>query len=73
MKSYLSRFIEDSQTSSVQGGSSINPNYMNVIRESPRLRERRQKLRDKRDLLMRMEFDSQNAGRQRNEMISFIN
>ncbi len=47
-------------------------NYMNVIRESPRLRERRQQLKDKKDLLMRMDFND-HGGRQKTEIVTFIN
>jgi len=69
LKSYISKFIEDSSYQ-----STTKANYMNVIRESPRLREQRQQLKDKREALMRMEFDTtRDAGRQRSQMVSFIN
>ena len=71
LKSYISKFIEDS---SYQQSTTAKANYMNVIRESPRLREQRQQLKDKREVLMRMEFDTtRDAGRQRSQMVSFIN
>jgi hypothetical protein len=71
-KSYLSKFDESTELVNSFSAAPSNPRaYMKIIKESPRLKQRRMDLKDQKRELLRMEFDTR---RQRqSEMVQFIN